>query len=1107
MSLLHWCTLLPQGPSNLAAARFAAPIRVSSIRVFPNGAQPFRQSPEIIATTEPDAFYLDVFFNAQALRPSQDSKEKQRALNALIPTVIAYAGGQVDFTVDMGTEYATRLMIVKGKFEKLSMAIYGQIVSESSPVNTYQSKPLPVFDPYPLSKAVDPSNSSDPTMLAQQLLALIPDPPPLSLVIRLMLCLKPSDEDWDDENFPYLYADLETEDEDLDLEATIQSASRPVRDDVSEEALTKFATRIADFIGPKNNDQALQIAKILSISASQIPDMTRVLLKHLDLGTIFDERTLEEQTVLSLLDAVSNVEVARNFSQNEAFMTALRAVQENPRSDKHTQIAVRRLLARIYGWVSFNDALSNTLGDFATSAHLLKDIGTDEHSIGIWLESMTIHDDLVAKLLENPVLPTAQSGPPPLIRNPATPVSHDEFLVFVRGFIGIASVLAVWAWADSVGNDECRERTLAVLNLWQGTEGYREILNHLLLLRQFTRRLGWIANDNDPPRKSGILAEKVLSNLARDPHAILHDELVKTILSLEPPLSFIAEGERLSMRKIALVSEDGLPAAVDELTFKSDRPFSLRRLRTLRVSLAIVERELLENPQGEWRVLETFWEEQSHGLVPSLVDILVDISDDLNQHFAVKSAPKMNQSVSDQLFQTAGELMKLIGLLAPAFPLTSRTLRALTGAVADLFACSDVADMTFAQSSSACISAQNARQICLELLRGLSGPTAHVDPGKLGAEVILRSLLDHATKHGGRDPAYHLLQVFNLCDHILPDPAGTVEDGEPSHWVTSVFPSVTTELKSFFRLLDTDNQVHLVRRLVKMDDGVTGIGEFILMEELKFLSETLQTLEGPIASPEYRLAQQYQVYLTLRFLHDLVSPTSGVSPCSDLAGPLKQCLSDSSVLTYTTQILAKNAAAFDPYTQFSILLDSTSPSALDSVLDVAKRLPPTAIIAEPLRTEVGRTLDAFADHTSTLEPETAEDLLSILEWLLQQDNPNLTVLYGIQLDAFTRLCDTLVAILPPERYDAITVVSSKFSIDEDEMFIPPSLPLQSIEKLLSTPKGSKTPDILGVVISPPTALLRSPAATGLTKTQLRQAPSASMHVDVGINGHLTSTVC
>ena len=49
MPLLHWSTLEPHLPSNLAAVRFAAPIRVSALRIFPAGARPFLQVPDIIA--------------------------------------------------------------------------------------------------------------------------------------------------------------------------------------------------------------------------------------------------------------------------------------------------------------------------------------------------------------------------------------------------------------------------------------------------------------------------------------------------------------------------------------------------------------------------------------------------------------------------------------------------------------------------------------------------------------------------------------------------------------------------------------------------------------------------------------------------------------------------------------------------------------------------------------------------------------------------------------------------------------------------------------------------------------------------------------------------
>ena len=59
--------------------------------------------------TEPEAFVLDLFFNAHPI--SSDPKQKQKATNVLVPTSIAYAGGYADFPVDMGSEVRLRVLI------------------------------------------------------------------------------------------------------------------------------------------------------------------------------------------------------------------------------------------------------------------------------------------------------------------------------------------------------------------------------------------------------------------------------------------------------------------------------------------------------------------------------------------------------------------------------------------------------------------------------------------------------------------------------------------------------------------------------------------------------------------------------------------------------------------------------------------------------------------------------------------------------------------------------------------------------------------------------------------------------------------------------------
>lgn len=192
---------------------------------------------------------------------------------------------------------------------------------------------------------------------------------------------------------------------------------------------------------------------------------------------------MPEAAVLHLLDAATNVDIAR-YLNVDSFMDILHQLQNSGASftNKATQLAARRLQARIQAWNIFEDSLSNTRGDFKEASLMLKNIGTEEQSIGIWLESMTLHDDLLTKLSENPVRLSPQLYPPCLLRTSPPAVSHDDFVSFVRGYIGVACVLAVLAWADSLGEVDCRERTLAVIHLWQGVDGYCEVKHIFLML-------------------------------------------------------------------------------------------------------------------------------------------------------------------------------------------------------------------------------------------------------------------------------------------------------------------------------------------------------------------------------------------------------------------------------------------------------------------------------------------------------------------------------------------------------------------------------------------------------------------------------------------------
>lgn len=142
-------------------------------------------------------------------------------------------------------------MIVRGDFECVSMAIYGEVITDATASATsYTPGVLQLPEPTPISPALDLANLFDPTCLARQLLALIPGAPSLNLVIRLMFCLKPPNDDWDLPDFPDLYSDLNEEDIDIDLDSAFRCLSRPIAEDISVESLQRFAEKIVDAIGP-----------------------------------------------------------------------------------------------------------------------------------------------------------------------------------------------------------------------------------------------------------------------------------------------------------------------------------------------------------------------------------------------------------------------------------------------------------------------------------------------------------------------------------------------------------------------------------------------------------------------------------------------------------------------------------------------------------------------------------------------------------------------------------------------------------------------------------------------------------------------------------------
>src|SRR5260221_2279906 len=97
--------------------------------------------------------------------------------------------------------------------------------------------------------------------------------------------------------------------------------------------------------------------------------------------------------------------------------------------------------------------------------------------------------------------------------------------------------------------------------------------------------------DEETPRRSGILAEHIFYDLTRDPRAFLSPHLIKCLLQLQPGFSVINDAEHAALRALALLADDGLPSALEELVRTPTRPVSADALRTLRVATVLLAHE------------------------------------------------------------------------------------------------------------------------------------------------------------------------------------------------------------------------------------------------------------------------------------------------------------------------------------------------------------------------------------------------------------------------------------------------------------------------------------------------------------------------------------
>jgi hypothetical protein len=690
-----------------------------------------------------------------------------------------------------------------------------------------------------------------------------------------------------------------------------------------------------------------------------------------------------------------------------------------------------------------------------------------------------------------------------------------------------------------------------------------------MLSRQMSFRLDCMM-DGENPSRSGVLAERVLTALSRVPVSFSSVYFVKTLVGLPSSLTVIDDDEYLALKGLAHLAEDGIRGAVQELSKEPQRPIGARDLLAIRIALVLISKELRRGVEGELTALRSLWERQGHGLTLHLIDCLAALSADIGTYFSLSISPKSPRDYVVNLFSAANELMRPLKQLISIYQLPGRALRLLITTISELFSCADSAELKFAEGSDVSFTSQRTRQRCIELARFFV--TLQDETASTSAMTTFRTLLRQASNPGNKDPVYHILQILWLIDHILPMPKQDAEAVDQvdlaANWVTPIIPQLLDDIVAFYRLLDPESRAHFLIRMADIDEGVVGIGEWLILDELTRLRDALSAISTANGNLIVASLKQHEAIGSLELIYIISSTSSScgtrlvkylaseTEPAGVLTGALSTLLACRVFSPICVQVaenlLTAPPPSFEAGLRFVVALvllravqhqDSTSKSLkLSTLLTNAKialqDVPVKRIEPERLRNELRDALLTLALLRKSFSASEAEAMWSILDWLVQKSHaglPQLSTLHGISQDTMASLLDRAGSVLPSSRVAGLETVRVSLTTPDEDASVLPSTQVSpearfSIEDfdnalrghatIPGTPKRTTPPHAQGmlglVTISPPTALLRSPAVTGLTKTYnandfrtLRQTPSArqntsrlpSMHVDVSSRYH------
>ncbi|CAG8679064.1 15427_t:CDS:2, partial [Acaulospora colombiana] len=846
MQLLHWTTLEPGGPSNLAAVRFSSPVNVQLLKIFGPHERIFENDTSIISATEfPESHEevvptVQVFFTAT---PNLERDDKPKPLNQLATTTLHYDGGTRDFKIDMGT-VSIAIRTVNHQLNNT--------ISIRLPVTQPTAQVEDVVHMTPLAKYLDVANAKDYNALARSLcLEAAGDVSPAHL-LRLMFLLKPADTDWEIPNYPARYADLPSLPT-LELSTTNSLDAVHPKQRWLEQIMNELRFPIHD----AEKEESIQR---LADSFSTTLDTP----EGVDLIGLLESDIRGEGVVLEkLVTCAANPSVADRLHKK---MEALAKVKDN-QDHSHNQ-EVSRLIERVNGWPTLIDSLTKPELDFSTVTPWIYDLLGDEETFAIFLQGLMSYEP-VSELLK----PVPEGTVKPLFSQPS-PSSLEERKAFMRAIVGLGTLFPVFCWANSEGRHDSLQRIIHAFLIWQAEPGYGDVRNLSI--------------------GTSIGAESLLYRLYRSNTDVLFNPTFLDYLSSRstdwPPLS-----DTVWLAKAASVGKQGIPKVL-ELLGDSDLSNNLRDAEAAYL-FRVITRFLLKETttQGEDYVLRSMWESMSpvQGVVHCLVDRLEDVSSALTDSVGALYISFTPESHLIDLIDAYVDILYLISHFGSVLPPVRRNIDQLVTSVINF--------------ETVCEILQMSRNIGNRLNRSIETITRSsrwfvglfredyfgVVPSCRFLKRVL--LISHYPSSINVEKAFEV--ASSTLDHLLPQ----TRQGGNAH--ASVWAGrLVEELPLFQGFLHRNTEQQRARwilRATDLDGSEMGLGYFLLYDEISLLQLTLNKLQETDLIDPAAQALHFQVSIHFACLVTLVTSKESMSALltsSEIATSLSDCYTTMSQL-------------------------------------------------------------------------------------------------------------------------------------------------------------------------------------------------------------------